>query len=193
MLVNDVLGCSRSCGTSTPGNSIAAKELISILIATILWGPKWEGQRVDAYCDNSRHAPPSHAYTWFKQAYRGPYSQQTPAPTRARLPITPAELHAMRAVWDLKSGKPDIVMLWAASVLCFIGFFRVGEITVPSSKAVDPSCYLSWDDVTVDDHQDPKMLKIYLKRSKTDQLGKGSEIFIGRASCPLCPVIPYIG
>ena len=25
---------------------------IPIIIAAIIWGPKWEGQRVDAYCDN---------------------------------------------------------------------------------------------------------------------------------------------
>ena len=31
---------------------IAAKELIPIIIAAIIWGPKWEGQKVDAYCDN---------------------------------------------------------------------------------------------------------------------------------------------
>ena len=53
---------------------------------------------------------------------------------------------------------------------------------------MDSRCHLSWGDVTIDDPQDPKMLKIFLKRSKTDQLGKGSEIFIGRTSCQLCPV-----
>ena len=116
------------------------------------------------------------------------YSQQTPAPSRVRLPITPAVLRAMSTVWHPKADNPDIVMLWAASVLCFFGFFRAGEITVPSSKAVDSRCHLSWGDVTIDDPQDPKMLKIFLKRSKTDQLGKGSEIFIGRTSCQLCPV-----
>ena len=52
------------------------------------------------------------------------YSQQMPAPTRVRLPITPAVLLAMRAVWHPKADNPDIVMLWAASVLCFFGFFR---------------------------------------------------------------------
>ena len=177
---------------------IAATVFIPILIAAFIWGPKWESQRVNAYCDNmavvaavkSRyyqdstlmqklrglffieahyqfkitvtHIPGQHTIKTYlagvchmqvtlglpePRAYSslphlclvqaGIYSQQMPAPTRVKLPITPALLLAMRALWHPIADNPDIVMLWAASVLCFFGFFRAGEITFPSSKAVD--------------------------------------------------------
>ena len=36
------------------------------------------------------------------------------------------------------------------------------------------------------------MLRITLKRSKTDQLGAGVEVFVGKTGCPLCPVAGVI-
>ena len=94
----------------------------------------------------------------------------------------------MRENWSVKVSNPDIVMLWAASVLCFFDFFRTGEITVPSMKAFDPRAHLSWGDVAIDSPKDPTMLKIKLKRSKTDQLGRGVDVYVGKTGCPLCPI-----
>ena len=34
----------------------------------------------------------------------------------------------------------------------------------------------------------PTMLRVKLKCSKTDQFGKGVEVYVGRTGCPLCPV-----
>ena len=79
-------------------------------------------------------------------------------------------------------------MLWAASVLCFFGFLRSGEITAPSQSSYNPETHLSWGDVAVDDHNVPTMIRMTLKRSKTDQLGKGAEVFVGKAGCDICPV-----
>ena len=33
--------------------SIAPKELVSIVVAVVLWGPHWAGQRVCCLCDNA--------------------------------------------------------------------------------------------------------------------------------------------
>ena len=79
-------------------------------------------------------------------------------------------------------------MLWAASVLCFFGFFRAGEITLPSLNAFDSGKHLSWGDIAVDSLEAPTMLKIRLKKSKTDQLGNGADVFVGKTGCALCPV-----
>ena len=79
-------------------------------------------------------------------------------------------------------------MIWAAAVLCFFGFFRSGEITVPHVTGFDPKIHLAWGDVALDNTQSPTLLKIRLKRSKTDQLGQGVDIFVGRTECSLCPV-----
>jgi hypothetical protein len=79
-------------------------------------------------------------------------------------------------------------MLWAAAVLCFFGFFRAGELAIPSQKAYDQAKHLSWGDVAVDSTAAPKVLKVKLKQSKTDQLRRGVEVFMGKTGCSLCPV-----
>jgi hypothetical protein len=84
------------------------------------------------------------------------------------------------------------MMLWAAAVLCFFGFFRAGEITVPNQSSFNTSKHLSWGDVSIDDPMDPKVLKVNLKHSKTDQLGKGVEVYVGRTKCVLCPVAAVV-
>ena len=80
--------------------------------------------------------------------------------------------------WSVMSSDPDILMLWVAAVLCFFGFFRSGEITVPSQNAFDPRKHLSWGDIAVDNQLQPTMLRVMLKHSKTDQLGKGVEVYV---------------
>ena len=79
-------------------------------------------------------------------------------------------------------------MLWVAATLCFFGFFRSGEITVPSQAAFNSSQHLAWGDIAVDNRSCPTLLKVHQKRSKCDQLGKGVDVFIGRTDDLLCPV-----
>jgi len=108
---------------------------------------------------------------------------------KIKLPITPEVLRKIRAQWSTQIGaNPDISMLWAAATMCFFGFFRSGEITIPSIAAYDATVHLSWDDVAIDNPTSPKLLRVKLKRSKTDQLGRGAEVFIGRTDGLLCPV-----
>ena len=76
-------------------------------------------------------------------------------------------------------------MLWAAATLCFFGFLRSGEITVPSDAAFDPSCHLTFQDISVDQVSDPQLLRVHLK---TDPFRKGVDVFVGRTSNELCPV-----
>ena len=76
-------------------------------------------------------------------------------------------------------------MLWATMTICFFGFFRSGEITVPSINFFNPSVHLAWGDVSLDNAMEPTMLRIHLKKSKTDQ---GADIFIGKSDCLLCLV-----
>ena len=70
-------------------------------------------------------------------------------------------------------------MLWAAASLCFFGFFRSGDITVQSAGAFDPRVHLAWGDVSVDGNVPPSKIRVFLKRSKTDQFGRGVEVFVG--------------
>jgi len=43
-------------------------------------------------------------------------------------------------------------------------------------------------DVAVDDHRSPSMVKIHLRRFKTDQFGRGVDVYMGSTGDALCPV-----
>lgn len=109
-------------------------------------------------------------------------------PLRVRLPITPAILRAMKEQWQARVVDEDILMLWAASVVCYFGFFRAGELTVPSLAAYQKAKHLSWGDVSIDNPARPSAIRVFLRRSKTDQLGKGIEVFVGETGNDICPV-----
>ncbi len=55
-------------------------------------------------------------------------------PQKPRLPVT---VHTL----------PNSAMLWAACSLCFFGFFRAGEITIPNRVACSQDRHLSWGDL----------------------------------------------
>ena len=111
-----------------------------------------------------------------------------PKERKIRLPITPTLLRQIKQLWSPKAREYDTVMLWAASTLCFFGFFRMGELTVPGDQSYDPSVHLSVGDIAVDSHTSPSMLRVHLKISKTDQFRKGTDIYVGKTECQLCPV-----
>ena len=74
--------------------------------------------------------------------------------------------------------------------MCFFGFLHSGEITVPSASHYDPSAYLTVKDVDVqiNSRENPTVLKVLIKASKTDPFRKGVSIFLGRTDNSLCPV-----
>ena len=104
---------------------------------------------------------------------------------KKRLPITPSILNSMRLQWEKQGLSQDHVMLWAAVTL---SFFRSGEVTVPSDSAFDPSAHLTFEDVSVDQITDPRVLKVHLKTSRTDPFRKGVDVFVGKTGNELCPV-----
>lgn len=110
------------------------------------------------------------------------------SPPKVRLPITIQILAGMRVVWEDQGIHHQGLLLWAASTICFFGFFRSWQITVPSTNTYDPDVHLSWGDVAFDSQSNPAMASLKLKRSKCDQLGVGVRVFIGRMGTPLCPV-----
>ena len=125
-----------------------------------------------------------------KQIIRGIKSFQAKQgrQSRPRLPITPTILRSIRNVWSKSSPTHDQVLLWAAFTLAFFGFLRSGEICSPSDKAYDPTAHLSFSDVAIDDPQNPSIMRVHLKTSKTDPFRKGVDIFLGRTYNELCPI-----
>ena len=115
------------------------------------------------------------------------YAKRNPE-TRVRLPITPDILLKLRSVWSRDAKDFDRIMLWAACCLCFYGFLRAGEITVPSEAGYDSSVHLNMGDISVDNADNPTVVKEKIKASKSDQFRKGVDIFVGRTYNQLCPV-----
>ena len=112
--------------------------------------------------------------------------------TKVRLPITPTILLQLKEHWSPHRTNNDILMIWAAATLCFFGFFRSGEITIPTEGGFDCTKHLAWGDVAIDCIEDPKLIKVHLKKSKSDQLGRGVDIYIGKTDGPLCPMTAII-
>ena len=107
--------------------------------------------------------------------------------TVPRLPITTAILSQVRRFCVASPGLYDPTMLWAVMTLCFFGFFRAGELTVPGTGTFDPAIHLAWGDVAISTDQ-PPVIRVFLKRSKTDQYGRGVAVYVGATGNDLCPV-----
>ena len=107
---------------------------------------------------------------------------------KERLPITPHIHGRLREVWAPKGDKWDTKMIWAAATLCFFGFMRVGELTMPRASLYDPDVHLCVADITVDSLQAPSVMNVTIKQSKTDPFQKGVSLAIGRTGTALCPV-----
>ena len=126
-----------------------------------------------------------------EQVLKGIKSLQTKTKgnSHPRLPMTPKLLVRIRQVWVKKPLDPDHKMLWAAALLCFFGFLRSGEVTVPSDTAYDEGAHLNFADVAVDSYIDPQMTKVRIKASKTDPFRLGVDIYLGRTRKELCPIL----
>ena len=106
------------------------------------------------------------------------------ASKRVRLPITPHLLSLLHSHWE-STVHPERQVLWAVAVLCFAGFFRLGELL----QSPDSSSVLSWGDVSIDNRDDPSVIRVYLRFSKCDQYGRGVKVYVGQCVSPwLCPV-----
>ena len=85
---------------------------------------------------------------------------------RLRLPISAHLLAELKMAWVAPS-SPEGAMQWAVSSLCFFGFFRSGEITLPEGSEFDGETYQSLADLAMDSRERPTMLRVHLKMSKT--------------------------
>ena len=110
------------------------------------------------------------------------------APPKPRLPITPELLAHIRSVWLKAPRQPDLIMLWAAACVGFFGFLRAAEFTVPTLQGYDPEVHLSLQDVAIDSHSSPSVVRLRIKQSKTDPLRQGVDIFLGATYTTICPV-----
>ena len=105
-----------------------------------------------------------------------------------RLPITPELLLKLKEMWSKRPELRDGSMLWAAATLCFFGFLRSGEITIPADGAFDEGAHLTFSDISADSLANPRVLRVRVKASKTDPFRVGVDVFVGKTDNSLCPV-----
>ena len=106
------------------------------------------------------------------------HALRSPDHKDTRLPITLDILRKIRAVWSSRGREHDVIMVLAACTRTFFRFFRLGEVTMWSEADFNPSKHLLAQDIAIDSRENPSLMKVLLKVSKTDQLWKG--IYIGK-------------
>ena len=105
-----------------------------------------------------------------------------------RLPITPFILQKIYSIVIQDAQSPLNIMMWAACCLGYFAFLRAGKFTLQSNGQYNPEIHLSPADISVDSHQEPSLMRIRLKQSKTDQQRVGVDLYVGRTFNNLCPV-----
>lgn len=63
---------------------------------------------------------------------------------------------------------------------------------MPSERHFDPETHLCFGDIRVDKHENPSMLQVLIKCSKTDPYRLGVTLYIGATNTELCPVAAVI-
>ena len=125
---------------------------------------------------------------------RGIHRLPAPHPRLPRLPITPEILQMLFTSWSQapQDKHYDAAMLWAACYTGFFVFLRSGEFTCQSHRVFRPTM-LSPQDVSVDSHQNPRVVSIHLCKTKADPFGAGVTIYLGRTDHVSCPVTALLG
>ena len=175
-------------------------EQVACLFAAFLSHQGLKPQTISAYLSAVRHLQisaglnPTIRTLWPRLQYilRGIKRSQDALPQRVRLPVTVDVMRSLQAVWARAPAESqyNATMLWAASCLGYFGFMRAGEFTLVERSA--PPAILS-SDVSVDSHSNPSVLRVLLRRAKTDPFGKGVLICMGRTGNSLCPVAALLG
>ena len=109
-------------------------------------------------------------------------------PTKIRLPITIQIMHRSRNFYcKLLTIIKVRILMWAVCCASFFGFLRCSEFTVPKAQDYDSNVHLIYADVAVDCKENPQILQLYIKQSKTDlRIQKGYEAIIRKNQ--LCSV-----
>ena len=67
------------------------------------------------------------------------------APQTRRL-IMVEIMSQLRRVWQERPESCDRILFCAAASMCFFGFLRLGEVTIPTNGFFDPVWHLAWGD-----------------------------------------------
>ena len=109
--------------------------------------------------------------------------------TRIRLPTTITHLKLSFNLLAIPTVTNfDSIMTWAAMILAFFGFLRLGKMTCNSSYS--SAFHLSPGDIAFyTTYYKPEYMSIRVKISKTNPFRSGHTIIIGRTNENACPVM----
>ena len=93
-----------------------------------------------------------------------------------------------RSLWAGQAIEFDTIMRWAACCIAFFSFSGWVNSLCPQSGVMGLLIACTSGDVAVDDHSNPSLVRSHLQKSKTDQLGRGVNIYLGRTDKDLCTV-----
>lgn len=113
------------------------------------------------------------------------YGRERTSQADTRTPISPEVLIRLDGRWaHICANEYEVSLFRAASLLAFFGAFRIGEL-VAACKTDESRAALQLSDVV----WSPEKLSVWVRRSKTDQVGQGALIELGVCSIKsLCPV-----
>ena len=129
------------------------------------------------------------------ESYAIKRQQACVSPPPHRLPITTDIMHRIKETLLQQPHSYHSILMWTVCCLAFFGFLRCNEFTVPSQVSYEPTMHLSYSDISVDKCDNPSVVVVYIKRSKTDPLCRESSITLGTTQDALCPVkalMPYL-
>ena len=86
------------------------------------------------------------------------------SPVSSRLPIIDSITAVIRQALNVTS--PNHCMFWEACTLCYFGFLRSAEFTVPNLASFSSTIHLSVADIAVDSSLAPSCLRVRIKASK---------------------------
>ena len=130
---------------------------------------------------------PTRHNTSLQLALRGVARKQSGYSRRLRKPITKDILQRLLQILSRPTStwcSQERAMLAAALCLGFYGFLRGGELMPSSENTFNPRTSLTAADINITSG----CLQFSIKRSKTDQLGKGHTITLYKSDTDLCPV-----
>ena len=97
-----------------------------------------------------------------------------------RLPKTAGLMRTLKRQWESQGISFNTSMPWATACVCFFGFLRSGEATVPTQALYDAVVHLSISDVPLNSQSFPSTVMVHIKASKTDPFRLGVTVYLGR-------------
>ena len=131
--------------------------------------------------------PALHSLHRLHYVLRGCHRSLPSAVRQKRLPITPSILRLIHQSWSSRVQDFNTSCKWAACCIGFFGFLHMGEFTC-TTGSVNYSSVLSLCDVSIDSRENPSVVHLKLRQSKTDVFGVGVMIHLGRTGDTVCPV-----